>query len=194
MQTIILNGARNGDVKVDEVSAVLSSMLQSFGEVEVFNLREIKIAGCLGCFGCWVKTPGQCVIDDAARNIAKKLAYADLKVYLTPIVFGGYSYELKKVLDRQICNILPFFSKVESGEIHHSLRYDKNGNFVGIGVLPKPDAESETIFKTLVGRNALNMHARAHAAAIVYLTDDSKIVANKIKDALTIGGVKDGIA
>lgn len=126
MKVVVLNGARDGDVKVDEVCSVLSSTLQKFGEVESFVLREIKIADCLGCFGCWIKTPGQCVIDDAERDIAKKLAYADLKVYLTPIVFGGYSYELKKSLDRQICNILPFFAKEKNGEIHHPSRYEKD--------------------------------------------------------------------
>ena len=26
-----------------------------------FTLREIKLAHCIGCFGCWVETPGLCV-------------------------------------------------------------------------------------------------------------------------------------
>ena len=114
MQTVILNGARSGDLKVDEVCETLALKVQSLGKVEVFNLRDIKIADCMGCFGCWIKTPGICVIDDSARTIANKFGKADLKVYVTPIVFGGYSYELKKLLDRQICNILPFMKKNEN--------------------------------------------------------------------------------
>ena len=88
MKTVVLNGARSGDLKVDEVCENLASKLHGLGEVEVFKLREIKIADCMGCFGCWIKTSGECVIDDAEREIAKKLAYADLRVYVTPIVFG----------------------------------------------------------------------------------------------------------
>jgi multimeric flavodoxin WrbA len=190
MKTVILNGARSGDLKVDEVSEVLSSMLQSRGEVNIFKLREIKIADCLGCFGCWIKTPGECIIDDAERDIAKRLAYADLKIYLTPIIFGGYSYELKKALDRQICNILPFFTKVK-GEVHHPSRYEQSACFVGIGVLPKSDMESETIFKTLVCSNAINMHAKSSSTTIIYLNDNSKETLLKIKDAFVEVGLND---
>ena len=192
MQTVILDGARGGDLKVDEVSVVLASALQSLGSVEVLKLREIKIADCLGCFGCWVKSPGQCVIDDAARDIAEKLSSADLKVYLTPIVFGGYSYELKKAVDRQICNVLPFFIKAKGNEAHHPPRYEKKSSLIGIGVLPKPDVESETIFKTLIERNSINMHAEAHSTVTIYLTDNSEQVSQKIKGALVEVGIKSG--
>ena len=122
MQAVVLNGARTGDNNVDQVAEAASTTLEKLGQVEVFNLKDIKIADCIGCFGCWIKTPGQCIIDDKEREITSKLAVADLKVYITPIVFGGYSYELKKALDRQLCNILPFFKKF-NGEIHHPSRY-----------------------------------------------------------------------
>ena len=140
METIVLNGARTGDLKVDEASETLTAILGT--QAAVFKLREITIADCMGCFGCWIKTPGECVIDDAARDIAKKLMHTDLTVFVTPIVFGGYSYELKKILDRQICRELPFFTKV-NGEVHHQPRYAKHANLVALGVLPKPDVESE---------------------------------------------------
>ena len=107
-----------------------------------------------------------------------------MKVYLTPIVFGGYYYELKKGLDRQICNLLPFFIKVKGDEAHHPLRFEKKSNLIGIGVLPKPDVESEAIFKTLIERNSINMHAETHSAVTIYLTDNTEQVAQKIKEAL----------
>ena len=32
------------------------------------DLSALRIANCVGCFGCWTKTPGRCVIrDDAVR-------------------------------------------------------------------------------------------------------------------------------
>jgi multimeric flavodoxin WrbA len=183
MKTIVLNGARTGDSKVDQVAGLASATFEKFGQVDVFNLKDIKISDCLGCFGCWIKTPGQCVIDDDEREITRKLAIADLKVYVTPIVFGGYSYELKKALDRQLCNILPFFKKF-NGEIHHPSRYEKTSKFIGIGVLPEADSESEAIFKSLITRNALNMHAQAHLAVNIYLTDSLEEVNRKIAKAL----------
>ena len=187
MEAIVLNGARLGDLKVEEVSDTLSSILGA--QAAVFKLREIPIADCLGCFGCWIKTPGECVIDDAAKDIAKKLMHTDLTVFVTPIVFGGYSYELKKILDRQICRELPFFTKVH-GEVHHQPRYSKHANLVAVGVLPKPLQKSEEIFKTLVSRNAVNVHAPSHSVAIVYSDDTSEAIREKIKTALEAVGVK----
>lgn len=189
MDVVVLDGARIDDVKVDEVSEAVSSALASFGQVSVFKLREIPIADCVGCFGCYIKTPGECVIDDASRGITKKLAHADLKVFLTPIVFGGYSYELKKAVDRQIDTVAPFFTKIR-GETHHVQRYERNGNIAGIGVLPKPDAESEAIFKTLVGRNALNLHAPMVSTGIIYGEDESAKIKEKISDILVGVGFK----
>jgi multimeric flavodoxin WrbA len=112
METVVLNGARNGDSKVDEVSKAITLEVGNLGQVSVFELQETSIADCASCFGCYLKTPGECVIDDAARDIAKKLAKADLKVFLTPIVFGGYSSELKKAVDRQLGLLLPLATKI----------------------------------------------------------------------------------
>lgn len=103
---------------------------------------------------------------------------------MTPIVFGGYSYELKKVLDRQIPTILPFMEKYK-GEIHHPQRYDKKHNIAAIGVLPQPDPESETIFKTLLYRNSLNWQAPKQATTIIYESDNHATVASKISGLLT---------
>ncbi len=183
MEMVVLNGARPNDAKVDETSDVLQSALTPLGNVVVYKLRDVKVADCLGCFGCWIKTPGECIIDDAARGIVKKLIRSDLIIYVTPIIFGGYSYELKKVLDRQICRVLPFFTQI-NGEIHHGPRYEKYAKLLAIGVLPQPNADSETIFKTLVSRNAINMHAPSHSAEIVYVTDGPEVIREKAKRLL----------
>ena len=37
-----------------------------------------------------------------------------------------------------------------------------------VGVLPQPDATQEDIFRTLVQRNAINMHAPAHSVEFAY--------------------------
>ena len=189
MDAVVLDGARTGDAKVDEVSGAISSALGNLGQVSVFKLREIPIADCSSCFSCYIKTPGECIIDDAAREIAKKLANAHLKVFLTPIVFGGYSSELKKVVDRQIGLLLPFATKIQ-GEVHFKPRYEHNGNLAGIGVLPTPDAESEAIFEALVTRNAITLHAPAHSTGIIYGEDDSSKIQDKIRNILAGVGFK----
>jgi multimeric flavodoxin WrbA len=183
LDVVVLNGARAKDAKVDEATKILQANLTS-ANVLTYRLRDLKVADCVGCFGCWVKTPGICVIDDPAREIASKLAQTDLLIFVSPIVFGGYSYELKKVLDRQIPTLLPFMEKYK-GELHHPSRYDKKHNVAAIGVLPDPNPESESIFKTLVYRNSLNWQAPKHATAIIYDSDNQAAVEGKISGLLT---------
>jgi multimeric flavodoxin WrbA len=183
LDVVVLNGARAKDKKADDVTDILQASLAS-ANVSSYRLRDFKVADCVGCFGCWVKTPGQCVIDDPAREIAAKLAQTDLLVIVSPIVFGGYSYEFKKVLDRQIPTLLPFMKKYK-GELHHPLRYDKTHNMAAIGVLPQPNPKSEAIFKTLVYRNSLNWQAPKQATAIIYDSDGQATVESKISGLLT---------
>ncbi len=185
----MLNGARAKDTTVDAVAEILQSTLQSAEQVSVYRLRDLNVGDCLGCFGCWIKTPGNCVIDDDAAEIIQKMPLSDLIVYVSPVVFGGYSYELKKVLDRQISGILPFFKKV-NGELHHPQRYEKIGKLVAIGISPKPNVESEKIFKTLLYRNSLNKQASHHATAIVYEKDTRPQIHEKILSLLAEVEVK----
>ena len=71
MKAIILNGARKDDNALDSVHEIIIEELAGIGwEVKSFALCEIKIAYCLGCFECWVKTPGICRFNDDGREIA----------------------------------------------------------------------------------------------------------------------------
>ncbi len=172
MKATILNGALPGDGFVDAAAAALQNTLQAAGwEVTPWTLRDERIAYCLGCFECWTKTPGLCRIDDAGRGVAASIIGSDLAIYLTPITFGGYSSELKKAVDRSICLVSPFFTRID-GEVHHRPRYAAYPATLAIGVLPAPDPAQEQIFHTLARRHATNLHAQAPASAVVYRSQD----------------------
>lgn len=85
------------------------------------DASSLAVKPCLGCFGCWVKTPGTCVIADDGRAFAEALNPADLVVIVTRIPFGSYAPSVKRVLDRSIPVLLPFFT-VHEGEMHHVQR------------------------------------------------------------------------
>jgi multimeric flavodoxin WrbA len=189
MKALVLNGAEDEESIVNTVSDYLIDFLRINGhEVDVIALRNENIAGCLGCFGCWLKTPGECVINDAGRDLPRKVIQSDMVFLLTPVVFGMYSSGLKRALDRFPCPILlPFFKNI-NGEIHHAKRYDKYPALIAVGVLPNPDEESEKTFKTLVVRNGVNLHTTAFSS-IVYSTDEPQTIKEKVMATLSKAGV-----
>ena len=165
MKAVIFNGARHDDLVIGAIEASLVKLLgENDWEVEAIALREKHIAGCLGCFGCWVKTPGICVIDDYGREATKKIVQSNLMIWLTPVTFGGYSSELKKALDRSIPILLPYFESYR-GQIHHRMRYDKQPKLVVIGTEPRNTDYGET-FLALTERNVLNIRPPKHAAGV----------------------------
>lgn len=168
VKAVILNGALPGDQSLDRVQKVLMAELKSrCWDLEPFQLNSMDIKYCTGCFGCWIQTPGICVIPDAGQEIAKAIIQSNLVIFLTPVTFGGYSSELKKALDRTICILSPFFKKV-GGEIHHRPRYEQYPRLMGVGLLPHKNVESERVFTTLVERNAINWHAPAHVSKVLH--------------------------
>jgi len=183
MKAVIFNGASEEDPVINAVETSLINLLTANGwEIEPIRLREKQIAGCLGCFGCWVKTPGICVIDDYGREATKKAFQSDLLVWLTPIKFGGYSSELKKALDRMIPILLPYFD-LYKGQIHHQMRYDKYPKLVVIGTESlKP--EYEETFLALTERNALNMRPPKHAVGILRKRDGTNEASCLVADLL----------
>jgi len=169
----ILNGGDASNAsRSDSVTDALRGLLESdgWGVVE-HRIRDLDIAPCLGCFGCWVKTPGVCVIEDDGRRAAKSVAQSDLAVFLTPVTFGGYSATLKNQVDRLIPLILPYFTFVGS-EVHHVRRYNRYPNLLGVGLLPAPDAGAESLFRRVVLRNSINMHAPEVEACFVYESEE----------------------
>lgn len=160
MKVVILDSAKPDDKTGQAILIALVSTLQSRGwDVDHFALCESKIGNCAGDFFCWVKTPGTCNVNDDNRTIAKALAQSDLMVYLSPVIFGGYSAVLKGMVDHQIQNVLPHFKRID-GEIHHEKRYQKNPDLLAVGWMDEGDTHSEALFRHLVQRNALNWHAR----------------------------------
>lgn len=183
MKALILNGEEQNCLSLNHFSKSIKKELNANDfEVEEVLLKEKKIADCLGCFDCWVKTPGICIIDDFGRKAAAKLINSELVVFLTPVVFGSYSYQLKKALDRMIPLISPYFKKVK-GEIHHKKRYSKYPSILAVGILEEENEIQSQIFKKLVERNSINFHSPNFEAEVFEAGNnfDEKLLINAVK-------------
>ncbi|MBI4927970.1 MAG: NAD(P)H-dependent oxidoreductase [Anaerolineae bacterium] len=172
MNAVILDGSSVHDPMGPRVRSALQSELEASGwEVRHVLLRDQKIGNCAGDFLCWVRNPGQCNVQDDNLMIAAAIANSDLLVYLTPVVFGGYSSQLKRMVDHQIQNISPFFASVE-GETHHQKRYDRYPDFLAIGWMDRLDDLEMGVFHHLVQRNRLNFYPKTAVSDIVPTTLD----------------------
>jgi len=173
---VILDGPGNGDEYLASPFSVLIDLLEhDNAELRCYHLKEIKLAHCTGCFGCWVKTPGICVSADKGREIVQSIIQSDITILFTPVTFGGYSSTLKIIVDRFIPIALPFFGKY-FGETHHTPRYSRYPRLLGIGVQRHPVKEEAELFKTLVGRNAINFHAPTFAADVVSSEENKEML------------------
>ena len=68
---------------------------------------------CVGCFGCWVKTPGECVSKDGSHDIRREVINSDLVLFASPLIMGFTSALLKKAHDKLIPLIHPYFELVQ---------------------------------------------------------------------------------
>ena len=188
---VILDGSGPADVRTQTAVFALREALDQAGiRHETYVARDLDVDPCTGCFGCWIRKPGECVFEGPTQQIVRLAVAADMLVIATPVTFGGYSYEIKKVLDRIVCSLLlPFFKRVD-GEIHHPARYAKLPELVVMGTLPASDADAEAVFVTLVARNARNLHSKRTAVAVVSGDLNSAEFADAATSLLARAGVE----
>lgn len=171
-------GAKNA------ISDILKKLLEQAGhEIQAITLSREELKPCLGCFGCWLKTPGQCVItDDDENNICLEMIQSDAVVLLTRLTYGGFSADTKAFLDRSIQNIQPFF-EIHKGEMHHLERYERFPAWIAVGYGRATEPEKQT-FLSLKERHVLNMRPRKHLALTIKDGSELSFEAEKIIELL----------
>lgn len=148
----------------------LSLDLGNREDVVSFDLSHMKIAPCVGCFGCWTRTPGKCVIRDDAVRVYPRLAESDTAIYVSRVRYGGYDMVMKTMLERAI-PVQQAFIRLLDGETHHVQRavVPKKATIVAYGVR---DREEEDLFRRLVARNAKNMSFQSYE---IRFTDEEQV-------------------
>jgi len=79
-------------------------------------------APCVGCLNCWFVTPGNCKINDRLQNISSLLGNSEETIIISQNCYGGYSEQIKKILDRSVSASTPFFT-YRSWKVRHVKRY-----------------------------------------------------------------------
>lgn len=132
-----------------------------------YNLVDLNPAPCCGCEHCRSVTPGACVHDDMIKELLGAVCRAELVVVLSPIVVGGLSSKVKRVIDRMMPLLTPYHRMV-AGETHLRPRQKHFSFMVVVGSGGSP--EERKLFTSLAERNALNL--ACNGCAVCFLPGD----------------------
>jgi FMN-dependent NADH-azoreductase len=159
MKVTIFNGSPRGrkgntHIMVKEFS---KGVEQAGAEVENIFLVKQKIQACRGCFGCWVKTPGRCVIKDDMAALTQKFSESDIVVFATPVHVDNVTGIMKNFMDRLIAGADPHVKKDEGGECIHLKRFEKQVKLVVISNCGFPEQSHFQVLELLFRRIARNM-------------------------------------
>lgn len=139
-------------VIVHDLNSEYGERLASAGDRVI--AADGRYAPCQGCFGCWTKRPAECHMKDSLQRVSRILGQADELVIITENLYGGYSADVKNVLDRSIGTSTPL-STYRGRQMHHTLRYGKHRLWKVIVYGDVTEAEKES-FRYLAERNAVN--------------------------------------
>lgn len=116
------------------------------------------IMNCIGCFGCWIKTPGECIIKDGYHTTGFDMSRCDELIMISECLYGGFSSFVKKVQDRGISYVRPDFRIINKGMRHKQRYFNKikiSAYFYGENI----SDEEKTTAREIVEANAKNFYA-----------------------------------
>lgn len=115
---------------------------------------------CIGCFSCWKKHPKKCAIQDEFSDIVESIKDSEELILISKSRYACYSSDTKRVLERCIGYVLPYFT-IRNNEIHHESRYDKKLKFSAYfyGNISKED---KICLEKLVKANSINLNANEY--------------------------------
>ncbi|HOT90290.1 MAG TPA: NAD(P)H-dependent oxidoreductase [Anaerolineae bacterium] len=146
--TIVNGNSHPHQTTFETYLSTLAAQLTAEGHtVTPYTLREMDIRYCVGCFGCWVKTPGECVARDASREVCRTLINSDFALWAAPLRLGFPDAMLKKMLDKSIPLLHPYFL-IDDGEVRHRPRYD---HYPRVGLLLEKEADTDAEDLRIVG-------------------------------------------
>ena len=171
MKTLVLNTL--GNEYTEQVKTLIKDK-----EVEIVDTSNMKIAHCMGCNQCWLKTPGICAIKDDYEEIIKKLVETENLWIVSDTHFGFLDYKGKRVMDR-IVPMLNMTVGFRDGWMRHEMRYHP----LNIGLLYKGDAD-QAMMEDWCKRTAANIGG--HSLGAIALQVKSEKCKMKSEDVVSL--------
>ncbi len=112
MKVLALNGSPR--MKASSTYHMLQPLLEGMeaagAETELIHIRKLDLEACIGCYTCWVRTPGECIHKDKDSMVGAMESYntADLVIFGTPLYHFSMSGIMKTFIDRTLPRIEPW--------------------------------------------------------------------------------------
>lgn len=148
MKVLALNGSPR--MKASSTYHMLKPLLEGMeadgAETEIIHIRKLKLESCIGCYTCWVRTPGECIHKDKDSMIAALESYhtADLVIFGTPLYHFTMSGIMKNFIDRTLPIHEPWLVPHESvpSMTGHPERYTNNRRALLVSPCGFPEFEN----------------------------------------------------
>lgn len=95
---------------------------------KIFHTEKMKIAPCIGCNSCWLRTPGICALKDDYEQILKAFLQYDTTIFISNTSLGFISYKTKNTVDRML-PLVTMYTHIVDGQMRHIPRYQKKFRF-----------------------------------------------------------------
>jgi len=124
MKVTVFNGSPRGrDSNTHRiVKPLLEGAREAGADTEEVFLVERDIKHCRGCFGCWGRTPGRCVINDEMLGLMELFLESDYVGLGTPVYSMYMTGLLKSFMDRLLPLATPHIRKNADGAFYHDGR------------------------------------------------------------------------
>ena len=126
MKVLVLNGSPKKKSDTFRLTEAFLKGLNRSGkhEINIIHVREKQIAPCRGCFSCWQRMDGHCVIQDDQNEILDLYRNADVIIWSFPLYCYAMPSPLKAVLDRTIPLVKMAMRQETDGTVRHEALAD----------------------------------------------------------------------
>ncbi len=127
MKITVFNGSPRGLESNSHriVKLLLEGATEAGADVQEIFLVDYNIEQCRGCFNCWDKTPGKCIINDEMADMISIFLESDIIGMATPVYNMYMTGLLKNFTDRLLPLATPHIQVSEEGEFYHEGRVNK---------------------------------------------------------------------